>query len=299
MAAPLVVNLIGVITIYCGAQSNVDPCTTAKTLRVFVPDGRFNEKVCKKIDGNPIRPHEGYVRIRGVRPTSFHWSGMDCDDKDLNGICVMYPLAKDVLTISHVTEGTQISSFDGANVKGLRWSCLSPDEKITHKHPADTIAEMVVKNGDVKFIQYEVDGKKGPVFGEITVPNVSGDTVITASHAGANRTITVGEGAVIDIVNLPFEHAVKDAGLPMDSGESDDDHFYLHYMMADTRPDEVKEQCCGPLFNDSHCDVALLHRVLSSDCKVAPTSTHHEATHSASHDGKLTVSISCSNTVYP
>src|SRR3954452_4909560 len=98
MPAPLIIHLIGTITLSCGtpATTAVDTCIGDHIkVEMLIPEGRLNEKICK--EDNPsdptIEPHEAFIRIRGKHAVELTpWPGaLACDDTPP---CVLYPIVK-------------------------------------------------------------------------------------------------------------------------------------------------------------------------------------------------------------
>lgn len=248
----LVINLIGIITLSCGAVTTAtpDPCAAhlfPKNIEMIIPDGRFHSKVCKT--GNAVdptvEPHEAFIRIRGARANAPQvWPGaIQCDAKPAP--CVLYPVVKRTLTINGVTSGggTTITNLD--DFENLRWSSLFPAGALPKLGSGPRLARMTIANGEITYD--EVPGFTDAVGATITVPNPAGPTVIRAQNASGNALeLRVPDTATIDILNLPRYTALSEfADLHV---HDDCDHFFLHYELAEKPP---AKNC--PFPDNEHC----------------------------------------------
>src|SRR5688572_25664252 len=238
----LVINLIGIITLSCGDQvfGRPDPCVAdfPKPIAVVIPDGRFNPTVCK--EGNTvdpmIRPHEAFIRVRGAAASAApQWPrAIACSDMSAGPPCVLYPLRRHELTISHVTSGAGVSELKNLNLfPEIRWREQMPDLSLGSQM---RIGFMIVRNGEITYDL--VPHSRGMVGATIRVKNVTGNITIRASNASGARELVVPASASIDIINLPRSIALSDfSNLGHAHSDMDCDHFFLHYLLATDRPE--------------------------------------------------------------
>lgn len=252
----LVVTLVGIITLSCGAPAapGQDTCTgTVPKVEVLIPDGRFHAKDCKKDNTTDpsIEPHEAFIRIRGARATATPaWPGaIQCSDLHKGAPCVLYPLQKRTLSIDHVSTGngttfTNLDSFDE-----IRWSKLYGDEGL----PLPTIsgqkriASMTIANGEITYDTAENMGNA--IVARVTVKNVRGPWVMHANSTSNVLKLTVPATATVDILSVPRFLAVSDFATT--HIHDDCDHFFLHYHLSE---DEPEKDCPYP--KDGKCPKA-------------------------------------------
>ncbi|HEX8619797.1 MAG TPA: hypothetical protein VF911_19605 [Thermoanaerobaculia bacterium] len=266
----LIITLIGIITLSCGepTTANPRPCEMGfpKKIEVLIPDGRYNEKVCKAgNDADPdIEPHEAFIRVRGALATaSPSWpTPIDCDD---GTPCVLYPIQKRSISIDGLSSGPGVTKIENL-VLSPRWSQLMPGLKLKSRN---AIGRMTIDAGVITFRRI----MQGAVSAEIRVPNVTGERVIRATSTTNVLTLRVPESAQIDIINLPRSIALSDLTSAHNHNADDCDHFFLHYLLTDNPP---AKNCGHP---DPH----------ANDCR--PSKKPRDP-----HAG---LRVACSNTTYP
>jgi hypothetical protein len=267
----LVITLIGIITLSCGepTRANPDPCTAAgaKKIEMFIPNGRFNEEVCKaEHDPNDrtIESHEAFIRVRGARATaSPSWpSPIECDE---GTPCVLYPIQKRQLFVEGLSSGNGVTKINFLSLSP-RWSKLMPGLQLKARR---TIGRMTIDAGEITFRRI----MQGAVSAELRVPNVRGERVIHANSTSNVLTLRIPESAQIDIINLPRSLATADLSKPHTHNGNDCDHFFLHYLLTEDPPEK---KCGHPDPNANNCMPLTQSR--------------------PPHAG---VSVACSNSTYP
>src|SRR5688572_19049402 len=214
----LVINLIGIITLSCGDQvfGRPDPCVAdfPKPIAVVIPDGRFNPTVCK--EGNTvdpmIRPHEAFIRVRGAAASaSPQWPrAIACSDMSAGPPCVLYPLRRHELTISHVTSGAGVSELKHLHLfPEIRWREQMPDLSLGSQM---RIGFMIVRNGEITYDL--VPHSRGMVGATIRVKNVTGNITIRASNASGARELVFPRSASIATTNPPPPTPLSDFSTP-------------------------------------------------------------------------------------
>ena len=279
----LVITFIGIVTLACGG-TNPDPCSGPFPMKVtaYVPDGRQGATVCKS-PGERIRPHDAFVRLRGVaaKPGTSWPGALECEDT-VNGHCMLYPLSGDEITIAGVTTGLGVQSLETREV--IRWRTyhtgLTIDADTARSRSA---AWMTLAAGSVTLAQTPM-GAWQPV---LRVANGKGDTIITATSDSSTNTLVIPDGANIDVMNVPRMAALNYTDA-MNNHIDEEDHFFLHYQLATTSP---PFPCCGPASTGPSCR--------SSSAEVASHTHHHRPASSGKEARRLLSFAGCSGTNWP
>lgn len=246
-----ILRLIGIITVACIGRN--DPCNTAPYgLGVYVADGRSSRTPCKTNEVTP--PHGAYIRVRST--VSGHWPGrLPCHD---GTPCWLYPLSEgDVIRIPGVIDGNGMSApFEPT--PAVQWSTWVPD-KLAADVIQRSLASLTITAGKVKSYAF----CNGMVYTKGKFLTTGSTVRIIAS--GTNRYLVVPANSTVDILNLP-RHVAQAVPESIDH-HADPEHFYLHYTLAEQKP----EECRGP--------------------RPEPAETDDE--------DDLVGSIACSNSMYP
>jgi hypothetical protein len=226
----LLIRFIGIVTFVCMPTSSDCKAPELSSLGVYLPSAVSGANVCGKQN---IMAHAAFIRVLATKPptSSTNWTPTPCDT-DSGRNCWLYQLNDEVVDIDGVTNGSGQPSFTLSTAADeVRWKNVAPLLKLSDHPEVFSVAYMTVKAGTVTF-----DYVGNMVAATLTLKNRATGTHIKATGKNGVRTLDLDAGVNFDILHMPPRVATHIPGKPVQGMPNDHDHFYLHFLLADPRP---------------------------------------------------------------